>query len=178
MPTTKLQPPLSFRNFKSLQMKSPFVVIEIKMERIQLPWPALKTAETWRSLVRWLKSPITFGGKVHIRENWGKLMSAIPAIGGKLHIQENSGRLISGILGIGGKVHIRENSGKLISAIRVKSRPYMIRFLHLSLLSLSELGALLCAKTRPYETEMRRQKLNNWLLKRFPISAARPAAAK
>ena len=158
MPATKLQSQLSFRHFEALRMKSPFVVIAIKMERIRRVWPALKIAEPLRSLVRWLKAPIT--------------------IGGKLHIRENSGRLISAILAIGDKVHIRENVERLISAIREKTRPYMIRFVYRSLLSLSELGALLCAKTRPYETEMRRQKLNIWLLKRVPISAARPAAAK
>lgn len=158
MPATKLQSHLSFRHFEALRMKSPFVVIAIKMQRIQLVWSALKIAEPLSSLVRWLKAPITVGGKVHIREN--------------------SGRLISAILATGDKVHIRENVGRLISAIRVKARPYMIRFVHLSVRSLSELGALLCAKTKPYETEMRRQKLNIWLLKRFPISAARPAAAK
>ena len=138
MPATKLQPSLSVRYFKVLRMKSPFHRNRTQNRANAARVPRILVAEPMRGLLRWLKAPNT----------------------------------------IGGKVHIRENAGRLISATRVKARPYMIGFVHLSVLSLSELGALLRAKTGHHETEMRRRKLSLWLLKRFPKSAAGPAAGK
>lgn len=65
-------------------------------------------------------------------------------------------------------VHIRKTADRLISATREKVRPFVIEVVRLSLLAFWGYCALLSARITTRDREMRRRKVNLWVLKRFP----------
>lgn len=89
---------------------------------------------------------------------------------------QNLGRWLKEPNSILADVHIRKTADRLRSATREKVRPFVIEVVRLSLLAFSGYCALLSARITTRDREMRRRKVNLWVLERFPTPEGKIAS--